>query len=182
MKTQGEMEQQTYQGIGVVVAAAVAVLMTTFVAVADAQFKEKPDPNGNYCWGMTPFEDELLFQVTPVGPPTIGFYSIWARWLGNGHYSRQGGGHIQPSHNGQRMSVSFVFYNHDDYGLGNIIGQFAASIHVSTRKGPWTVSIAGTRSATPAMVTGFLVPKPCSQFGTTPPGDPPNLALSIPED
>jgi hypothetical protein len=88
------MEQQTYQGIVAVVTAAVVVLMTTFVGVADAQFKEKPDPNGNYCWSMTPFEDELLFQVTPIGPPTIGFYSIWAMWLGNGHYFRQGGGHI----------------------------------------------------------------------------------------
>jgi hypothetical protein len=42
--------------------------------------------------------------------------------------------------------------------------------------------IAGTRSATPTRVTGFLVPKPCSQFGTMPPSDSPNLALSLPED
>ena len=182
METQTETEQQTYQSIAVVVAAAVVVLMTTFVGVAAAQFKEKPDENGNYCWSMTPFDDEIRFQVTPIGPPTIRFYGIWAIWLGNGQYFRQGGGHAEPNHDGKRVSVRFVFYNHDDYGYGNIIGQFAASIDRSTRKGPWTVSIAGTRSATPAMVEGVLEPKPCSQFGTAPPGESPNLALPLPED
>jgi hypothetical protein len=182
METHTETVPGAFQGRTVVVAAAVAVLMTMCRGMADAQFTGRPDPNGNYCWRMTPFEDEIWFQMTPVGPPTIRFYSVWAIWTGNGHYMRQGGGRAEPSHNGTRLSVSFVFYNWDDYGLGNRIGQFSASIDRSTRKGLWTVSIAGIRSATPAMAKGLLVRMPCSQVGTKPPADPPNLALTLPED
>jgi hypothetical protein len=127
---------------------------------------------------MTPFEDELRLEVALVAPPTVGFYTIFAQWWGGRSYFFQGAGDGQVNHTGQRASVSFLFHNHTELGTGKGVGRFAASLHLSTRKGPWSLSILGDGSGTPYAIQGFLVPKPCSQLGSVPPGEPPNLALA----
>jgi hypothetical protein len=136
------------------------------------------------CFQMTPYEDELALSWAYVAPKEINFYAVFAQWWGNGHYGIEGAGDAQFTHNGNRQSISVVFFNHTELGSGNRWGRLAASIHLKTRQGPWTLAITGDGrpegggSATPYWITGFLVPKPCSQLGTVPRGDPPNLALA----
>jgi hypothetical protein len=175
------------------VAVAAAALMTmTCVAVSDARSAAPSTPiapgkttgHQGYCFTMTPFEDELRLDLALVAPPTVGFYTIFAQWWGAGRYLIQGAGDGQVNHNRTRVSVSFVFFNHTEWASRNRWGRFAASIHLSTLKGPWTLSITGNGrpegegSGTPYSIQGFLVPKPCSEVGTVPPSDPPNLVLA----
>jgi hypothetical protein len=170
----------------VAVAAAVALMTVTFVAVPDARSAAPSTPvapgetmaHQTLCWSMTPFEDELMLDVALVAPPTVGFYTLFAQWFGAGHYFIQGAGDGQVNHDGERVSVSFIFHNHTELGTGKGGGRFAASIHLQTFKGPWSMAITGADSGTPYRIQGFLVPKPCSQLGSVPPGDPPNLALA----
>jgi hypothetical protein len=119
-----------------------------------------------------------MLDMALVAPPTVRFYTISAQWWGGRSYFIQGAGDGQVNHNDERFLMSLIFHNHTKWGSGKGAGRFAASIHQSTRKGPWSLSITGEGSGTPYTIQGFLVPKPCSQVGTVPPGDPPNLSLA----
>jgi hypothetical protein len=194
METHGNTKQRTPQrGHGAIrptriaaVAVAAAALMTMTVVGASGASVAPGETMAHetHCWTMTPFEDELRLDVALVAPPTVGFYTLFAQWWGAGSYYIEGAGDGQVNHNGTRMSVSWVFFNHTEWASRNRWGRFAASIHLSTLKGPWTLSIAGDGrpegggSGTPYTIQGFLVPKPCSQLGSVPPGDPPNLSLA----
>ena len=188
MVTHGDTEQRIPQRghgtirptrIAAVVVAAAALLTVTVVGASDASVAPgETMGHETHCWTMTPFEDELMLDMALVAPPTVGFYTISAQWWGGRSYFIQGAGDGQVNHNGERVSVSFIFHNHTKWGTGKGAGRFAASIHRSTRKGPWSLSITGEGSGTPYTIQGFLVPKPCSQLGTVPPGDPPNLSLA----
>jgi hypothetical protein len=137
-----------------------------------------------HCFTMTPFEDELRLESALIAPPTVGFSTFSAQWRGGRSYLIEGAGDGQVTHNGTRVSVSLVFFNHTELASRNRWGRFAASIHLSTLKGPWALSITGDgrpeggASGTPYSIQGFLVPKPCSQVGKGTPGDPPNLVLA----
>jgi hypothetical protein len=185
MATHGDTEQRIPQRghgairptrIAAIAAAAAALMMMTVVGTSGASGERIT--HETHCWTMTPFEDELKLEVALVAPPMVGFYTIFAHWRGGHSYFFEGAGDGQVSHNGERVSVSFLFHNHTAWGTGKGDGRFTASIHLSTRKGPWSLSILGANSGTPYAIQGFLVPKPCSQIGTLPPGDPPNLALA----
>jgi hypothetical protein len=135
-----------------------------------------------HCFNMTPYEDELMLQVAQVAPASVKFYVGGVQWWGNGHYfiEAAGDGRVQD----KRIDFSAVFFNHTPFGGGNRWGRFAASLHWPTLRGPWSLAITGDGrpggegSGTPYGIVGFLEPKPCSQLGTVPRGDPPNLALS----
>lgn len=188
METYGDTEQRIPQRghgairptrIAAVAVAAAALLMVTAVGASGASIAPgETMGHETHCWTMTPFEDELMLDMALVAPPTVGFYTIFAQWWGGRSYFIQGAGDGQVHHNGERVAVSFIFHNHTEWGTGKGAGRFAASIHRSTRKGPWSLSITGEGSGNPYTIQGFLVPKPCSQLGTVPPGDSPNLSLA----
>jgi hypothetical protein len=154
--------------------AVVALVIVALVRVSEAQ--------DNICWTMTPFDDELRVYPFPVDAQ-LGFYSIGVQWWGLNYYAIEGGGTGEVSSDGRRASMTWTFYNHTDFGSRNRMGTVKASISLVTMCGPWSLTIIGdgsgtNGSGTPYMISGTLVPKPCSRLGDAGSTQTPNLTLA----
>lgn len=132
------------------------------------------------CWTMTPYEDELRMEVALVEPRAVGFYTLGTQWYGGWTYFFEGAGDGLINFSRTRIAFSFLFYNHTQWGNGPGQGRFSASIATSTLNGPWSLAKVseGIHPTSPYGAVGYLVRKPCSQMGSVPPGDPPNLVLA----
>jgi hypothetical protein len=115
MATHGDTEQRIPQRghgairptrIAAIAAAAAALMMMTVVGTSGASGERIA--HETHCWTMTPSEDELKLEVALVAPPMVGFYTIFAHWRGEHSYFFEGAGDGQVSHNGERVSVSFL--------------------------------------------------------------------------
>jgi hypothetical protein len=145
-------------------------IVMALLLFSSTQVLADPEPLGEFCWRLMPFDDVITVDVTQLAPPTVHF-SMATRWVGplpGGMlaYTLQGGGTGVESYDEARVSFDLVMHNPSMGFFGNKrICRLNASLQLDTFGGVWFADCLGGTGGAAFVVQGTLAPVVCEGIG-----------------